>query len=410
MPRNKLILIVIAAVISVSCIIIAGHFLFWDNRDGVQDPEETNPESTAAGISNETGSTAGTDANSNGDIIQDQFYPSNDNIGYVTYKQIETQINGNKQVINIIEAKLGSGAIIIKPALSFGLIYGFEELSKMAESAGAYAGVNGGFFSIYGEPSGMVMIDGELCAKPTGTYPVFITDGKTASFEKTEIEMTVRTQTAIQTVDKINTAGDTGELVLYTPVYGTGNRSKTGNITYVIENKRVVDIKMTSASTAIPGDGMLLTYYTPNPEEADVQLKIGDIVSFEYAPDLGDDTQAYECGCMIVEDGRNVAPVSDPWIGVLTNRDPRTVIGIKDESTVVLMTVDGRQPGYSIGMTANELAGYLIGIGVKDAAMLDGGASTEMIVEGKVVNRPSHGAEERKIAGALLVFTAEGIH
>jgi exopolysaccharide biosynthesis protein len=109
---------------------------------------------------------------------------------------------------------------------------------------------------------------------------------------------------------------------------------------------------------------------------------------------------------MIVENGKNVSPVSDPWIGVLTNRDPRTVIGIKDESTIILLTVDGRQPGYSTGMTASELADYLIGIGIKDAAMLDGGASTEMIVDGRIVNKPSHGGEERKIAGAVLIFKA----
>ena len=36
--------------------------------------------------------------------------------------------------------------------------------------------------------------------------------------------------------------------------------------------------------------------------------------------------------------------------------------------------------------------------------MLDGGASTEMIVDGEIVNRPSYRGQERKIAGALAVF------
>jgi exopolysaccharide biosynthesis protein len=71
------------------------------------------------------------------------------------------------------------------------------------------------------------------------------------------------------------------------------------------------------------------------------------------------------------------------------------------------MTVDGRQPGYSVGVSAKELADFLIGYGVKDAAMLDGGASTEMILKGKVINKPSFKGEERPLGGALLVRIKE---
>ena len=88
----------------------------------------------------------------------------------------------------------------------------------------------------------------------------------------------------------------------------------------------------------------------------------------------------------------------------MTNRDPRTAVGIKNETTVVLITVDGRQPERSAGMTGEELARYLLQNGVKDAAMLDGGASTEMIVGGEIVNRPSFNGKERPVGGALAVF------
>jgi len=39
-----------------------------------------------------------------------------------------------------------------------------------------------------------------------------------------------------------------------------------------------------------------------------------------------------------------VAVDRDDWVGLLTNRDPRTAIGVKHDGKVVLVTVDGRQP------------------------------------------------------------------
>ena len=101
---------------------------------------------------------------------------------------------------------------------------------------------------------------------------------------------------------------------------------------------------------------------------------------------------------------RTVVKEKDAWVGVLTNRDPRTAVGIKWDGTVILFAVDGRQPGYSAGFTGKELAEYLADYGVKDAAMLDGGASTEMLLEGKLVSRPSYQGEERQVGGGILVL------
>ena len=154
---------------------------------------------------------------------------------------------------------------------------------------------------------------------------------------------------------------------------------------------------------------MLATYIKASgqnsnlPVEVTIPFTIGEKVRFEYKPYLGTDGQAYECGSWIVRDGEIVIGDKDPWVGVLTNRDPRTAIGIKESGEVVLITVDGRQPGYSYGFTAQELGEFLVEYGVKDAAMLDGGASTEMIIKGKLVNKPSFRASERPLAGGIII-------
>ena len=55
-------------------------------------------------------------------------------------------------------------------------------------------------------------------------------------------------------------------------------------------------------------------------------------------------------------------------------------------------------------MTIPELAALLLELGCVEAINLDGGGSTTMVVQGKVVNSPADAAGERPVSDALLVF------
>ncbi len=364
------------------------------------------------------------------------------------HKTINTEVNGLKQVINILEVYPNTGKIKIRPALSHNSLYGFEFLSEMVERHKAYAGVNGGFFYEYGDPSGMVVIDGDIITASTGEFPVFtIKEGK-AELKEQETRLWLKsknTKTSTKTnpitdskmnvemdikmeFGGINTPGKSATWVLFTRKYGTTNRVNKQNITIIIKDNVVSDIVESNGEMEIPKDGMLATFIKPvesiksaeskksigsitnqtnikyfENEINDIPFEQGDEVELVYEPDLGSDGQAYECGSWIIKDGKIVIGEHDPWIGVLTNRDPRTAIGIKDRGEVVLITVDGRQPGYSYGFTGQELGEFLLEYGVKYAAMLDGGASTEMIVDNKIVNRPSFKGTERPLAGAIII-------
>ena len=154
----------------------------------------------------------------------------------------------------------------------------------------------------------------------------------------------------------------------------------------------------------IPKDGMLVSLFGERfSKPGAVPFKIGDAVELIHEPQLAPDTQAYECGSWIVKEGQVVIGDKDVWVGVLTNQDPRTAVGIKGDGTVVFVVVDGRQPGYSSGMTGRELGQFLVEYGVVNAAMLDGGASSEMIYNGTLVSRPSFKGQERPLAGGFIV-------
>ena len=104
--------------------------------------------------------------------------------------------------------------------------------------------------------------------------------------------------------------------------------------------------------------------------------------------------------------------------GFAEERHPRTALGYsRDRRWLFLVTVDGRQPGYSVGMSLSELAQFLqtgmgnwtrSGMTAYQAMNLDGGGSTTMVIRQQVVNRPSDQTGERPVANALLVTLGPG--
>lgn len=326
----------------------------------------------------------------------------------VKYSHISTRINNNIQEIDVLEIDLSTGKAEVFPALSHDSVFGFEELSKIAMKNNAYAAINGGFFYEYGDPSGMVVIDGRLITKSSGRYPIFTVKDKKAELVQIDNEIFMVHNGNKINVSDINRMHKSGEVILYTSDFGLNNRADISNTSITIENNKVTSLVESKTATVIPEGGMVLTFYEPYKYDFnEFPIKLGDNIEMICKPEITRDMQAYECGSWLVKDGKSVAPDKDDWVGLLTNYDPRTVVGIKKDGVVVLMTVDGRQPGYSVGVSAKELAGFLIDYGVKDAAMLDGGASTEMILNGKVINKPSFKGEERPLGGALIVRTKE---
>ncbi len=91
-----------------------------------------------------------------------------------------------------------------------------------------------------------------------------------------------------------------------------------------------------------------------------------------------------------------------------TARHPRTAVCFNDEYTYFIV-VDGRQPGYSIGMTSNELARFCRDrLGAEWGINQDGGGSSAMWLDGEIVNRPSDG-HERPVANGLTMVVLEPV-
>jgi len=90
-------------------------------------------------------------------------------------------------------------------------------------------------------------------------------------------------------------------------------------------------------------------------------------------------------------------------------RHPRTAVGVDEgRGYLWLVVVDGRQPGYSDGMTLPELSSLMRNLGATDAVNLDGGGSTVMVLGGVRVSRPSDEEGERPVVNALAIVRDRG--
>ena len=114
-------------------------------------------------------------------------------------------------------------------------------------------------------------------------------------------------------------------------------------------------------------------------------------------------------GPVIVADGAVVDGIEDIEIDTnignhsIQGDQPRTAVGVIDENHLVFVVVDGRQSGYSEGVTLPELADIMIDLGATTAYNLDGGGSSTLWFDGVVVNDPLGKGEERGVSDILYI-------
>jgi exopolysaccharide biosynthesis protein len=109
--------------------------------------------------------------------------------------------------------------------------------------------------------------------------------------------------------------------------------------------------------------------------------------------------EAVTFGPSLIKNGRKLITKGDGGWGIA----PRTAIGQRKDGTILFLVIDGRQPGYSIGATLLDVQNILYDAGAYTAANLDGGSSTTLFYNGKVINKPADMLGERMVPTAFIV-------
>jgi exopolysaccharide biosynthesis protein len=168
-------------------------------------------------------------------------------------------------------------------------------------------------------------------------------------------------------------------------------------------------------SSVIPADGYIISASGSARDWALAKLRSGARVELklnltptetEMSPQWKQAASIIGGGPQLIENGRieitNAAEKILP--SFVSDGHPRTAIAKLKSGQILLVTVDGRQPSESIGMSLNMLADLLIEFGATEAINLDGGGSTTMVIRNKLVNKPSDATGERPVSDAILIY------
>ena len=113
--------------------------------------------------------------------------------------------------------------------------------------------------------------------------------------------------------------------------------------------------------------------------------------------------QAWSFGPRLLEGGQ---PMTNAQFDTdVYKANPRSAIGYYEPGHYAFVLVDGRQAGYSTGMTLEELSQLFYEMGCKEAYNLDGGQSAVMSFAGELTNQPYGGG--RNISDILYIGEVE---
>jgi len=301
-----------------------------------------------------------------------------------------------------------------------------ESVPEIAARHKAIAAINAGFFVVKnGDPAGVLELDHELvsdAALTRGAIGIVRAPGKPLRllFDRLSASMTLAYRQGSDEVtvpiDGVDTTRARTKLMLYTPRFGPDSDTADTGVEWQLAGSplRVTDRRPNAGKTPIPKDGAVLSFggtVLPSGLETldrdqvvslntQFQTRLGTpVVEWSLANDI------VSGAGLLIRNGQVLTDWADEQLraGFNTERHPRTMIGTSRGGTIWLVTVDGRNPDVSVGMSFGELQKLAAGLNLENALNLDGGGSTTMVVGGVVVNHPSDKTGPRKVSDALLV-------
>lgn len=286
------------------------------------------------------------------------------------------------------------------------------------------AALNADFFSFTppGVPVGAQVVAGEVVRGPAARPVLGVTDRGVPFVGTVRLEGKLWLAPGLfAMLGNVNVPPSGDTLSLYNRFAGDATPADTGVVELIVRQVDahravgdtvrgiLVGIDTSSAGVPIPPDGVVFAARGRAADFLRLMAPPGDTLrwTLRFDPAPGPVREMIGGHPVLVRAGREV---SDAETGVneafSRTRHPRSAVGWREDGTLLLVAVDGRQPGYSEGMTLAEMRELFLELGAVEALNLDGGGSTALVVRGGPVNRPSDREGERPVANALLVLGA----
>lgn len=359
----------------------------------------------------------------------------------VTYIKKYATINELKEAILHFEVDLTNPYItplVMSPHGRVGELTTLENIAKYLEEQGEKVifGVNGDFFNYLGVPEGLQITDGEIFTTPHENKLVMMIDkyNKAHFLENVHVHIWLENEMGellqVDGINRVRSEDDEDHLFIYNYRFQYVNElSKEGHYKIISFDERPSFHLMTEMVGHVNRDvtmndfdqtkDILITSsgkrtrefvnFCENAQSIKVCIKLNKEVK---SPKVALCANG-EHGELLIKDKQINKSIITSDRTVNLERHPRTIVGSKDGFLQVVV-FDGRQPGYSDGVTLAEAAYYLQQLQFDVALNVDGGGSTTChlrdvgSLQTSLANRPSD-QFERGIGNGLFFLNTSPV-
>lgn len=293
----------------------------------------------------------------------------------------------------------------IQPAIPKINLKSKSTVRKLAQANRGIIAINGGFFKPQsGLPLGTLVINGEVLTGPiyNRTALAIFEEGDRIYFKIQNVSLDIKayTKSKVFNIDNIN---QPRMLSTYTLAYNYrwGEYSPVApkhcyNV-LIKDNKPIKisanPIKMEQGDLVLQGNKELMRQI----------IRDGEIyIDVKLPPELANAKHILGAGPFLVRDGEVYVDYKEQKLGAIQGKNPRSAIGFKNDGTLIIVTIDGREEA-SVGMTLYETAFLMKKLGCEYAMNFDGGSSSALYVDGKIVNSAVN-KEGIAVSNALVVW------
>lgn len=344
----------------------------------------------------------------------------------VTYEQDVEFTPDGPVAVDVITVPRPGGLYELTSTLAGGTIGGtLERLTQLETDAAAtatVAGISGDYFDARtGYPAGLYMQDQVLAhAGVFGRSSVGIDSSGGLHVARVTFTGYWRGAGQRRPLNGVNQVPNDGQVVLFTPAWGQSTPLVANSAEVVLEPfpsvvpdtelAGTVSAATTGGGTPIPADGaVLMAVGSPGSGlpsfQADAPVGSSVTARVIMPSDWSNVVTAIGGGPVLVRASKPVFQANENFSSqLLTDRSARAGIGQLADGRIILVAVDGNQPGFSIGMSAYELAKTMAQLGAVTAVALVSGGPVTAAFDGQLLNRPGSGGQPLKDALLLKYY------
>ena len=316
-----------------------------------------------------------------------------------------------------------NGLVQLTSVLARGtMLGGREKLTQIEQDVSGQAtvaGINGDLFSATdGHPAGIFMSGGLLAHPPFGSRSSIGVDSSGAlHVDRVKFFGTWKGTGQRRPLNGLNQVPAQGQVVLLTPAFGPKAPAISGSAEIVLQSfpATAPNVDLSAAVTAvganggepIPPGGAIIQAAGSLAAKLQAEAPVGTPIATRLilqpawtnmvsALGGGPDTRSQLAQPVF----RSLEDFTNDQVAA---RSPRAGVGQLADGRIILVAVDGNQPGYSVGLTSFELAQTMTRLGAVTASGVEAGQDVTVAFDGQLLNRPSAAGGERAVKEALLV-------